>query len=268
MAVDSGHSSSYSNIAKISNFDELELEFAKMTHRIKNALINNNTDVGSLIEQLSAISTVKGKKVPLFEANIFEKVKTVEDLWKILRSYWSICDYDMLKYVLEIVNCDEADDIFEEFLSRIDPSILKDTEFILSCREYKGEGLKDHLRVKLRVEALTIEIEEQVKEAISRTYDLEKYALKLKGIKKGCIELIYGISQALQSYLLQFEVTGNDLSYFPVCNIDYLQICDKILKIPLEVTNGVSFVSWTNYSHSKLEMYDFNPFICSYEQRA
>ena len=241
MAVDSGHGSSYCNITKISSFDELELEFAKMTHKIKNALIKNNTDVGSLIEQLSTMSTVKGKKVPLFEENIFEKVKTVEDLWKILRNHWSICDYDILNYVLEIVHCDEANDIHEEFLSRIDPGVLKDAELIISCREYKGEGLKEHLRVKLIVETLTTEIKEQAKKTISQAYNLEKYALKFKGIKKGCIELIYGISKALKSYLLQCEVTGHDLSDLSACNIVYLQICDKKLKIPSEIIDKVSY---------------------------
>ena len=43
--------------------------------------------------------------------NVFEKVKTVEDLWRILRSYWSILDYDILIYILKLVDCKEANNV-------------------------------------------------------------------------------------------------------------------------------------------------------------
>ena len=237
---DSEHGGSYSNIIRTSSFGELEVEFVKMTDKIKNALIKKNIDVGSLIEQLSAMSTVRDKKVPLFDENVFETVKTVEDLWRRLRNYWSIRDYDILIFVLKIVECEEANDIYKEFLSRIDSSILKDIEFVLSCKEYKGEGLKEHLEVKLGVESLTVKIKKQAEEAISKVYNLEKYALTFKSIKEGCIELTYGISKALKSYLLQFQVTEDDFIYFSACNIVHLQICDKRLKIPSQVIDKVS----------------------------
>ena len=62
---------SASNVIKTSNFEDLQVEFAKLTNRIKIALTNNNTDVGTLIEELSAISIVKNKKVPLFDEKRF-----------------------------------------------------------------------------------------------------------------------------------------------------------------------------------------------------
>ena len=213
-----------------------------MTDKIKNALIKNNIDVGSLIEQLSAMSTVRDKKVPLFDENVFEKIKTIEDLWRKLRNYWSIRDYDILIFVLKIVECEEADDIYKEFLSRIDSSILKDIEFVLSCKECKGEGLKEHLYVKLGVKTLTVKIKKRAEEELSQVYNLEKYALTFMAIKEGCIELTYGISKALKSYLLQCQVTGHDLMRFSACNIVHLQICDKRLIIPSEFIEKVSYV--------------------------
>ena len=100
---------------------------------------------------------------------------------------------------------------YEEFLLRIDPSVLQNTEFVLSCKEYEGEGLRKHLRVKINAETLTAEVERKAKKAVSEMYNLTKYALTFKGIKQGCIELIYGISKALTSYLLHYKVTGHDL---------------------------------------------------------
>ena len=248
---------SASNIIKTSNFEELQVEFAKLTNRIKIALMKNKTDVGTLIEQLSAISAVKYKKVPLFDENVFEKVKTVEDLWRILRSYWSICDYDLLIYILKLVECKEANDVYEEFWSRIDPCILQDIRFILSCMEYEGEGLK-LLRIKLNTETLTVEVQKKAKKAVSQMYNLTKYALTFKGIKQGCIELIYGISKALMSYLLQFKVTGHDLHSLSICNILYLQVFDKKLVVPSEITDKVSYDLYVPISYIKLQLQGIN----------
>ena len=247
-----GHGSSCSNIIKTSSLEELEVKFAKMTHRIKKALIKNKTNVGSLIEQLCTISTVRDKKVPLFDENVFKKVKTVEDLWRKLRSYWSIYDYDILVYVLKLAKCKKAIDIYTKFWSKIDSDILKDIKFILSCKEYKGEGLDKYLRVKLNVETITDEIKEQAEKAISKLYNLTEYALTFKGIKYGCIELIYGISKELESYLLHYKVSGCDLNGCSSCDILYLQICDKKLIIPSKITDmvckliNIKFYLYTN----------------------
>ena len=240
MVADTMQSNIASNIIKTSNFEDLQVKFAKLTNRIKIALTKNNTDVGTLIEQLSTMSAVKDKKVPLFDENVFEKVKTVEDLWRILRSYWSIHDYDILIYVLDLVDCKEANDVYKEFWLSIDPTVLHDTAFVLSCKEYEGEGLQKLLRVKLNAETLTVEVKKKAKKAVSQVYNLTKYALTFKGIKQGCIELIYGVSEALMSYLLQFKVTKYDLHSLSSYNILYLQIANKKLTIPSEILDKVS----------------------------
>ena len=53
-----------------------------MTSRIEQALISNNVDVAELIKQLCAISAVKNKKVPLFDDDVFEKIKSIDALWR------------------------------------------------------------------------------------------------------------------------------------------------------------------------------------------
>ena len=49
-----------------------------MTSRIEQALISNNVDVAELIKQLCAISAVKNKKGPLFDEDVFEKIKSID----------------------------------------------------------------------------------------------------------------------------------------------------------------------------------------------
>ena len=79
-----------------------------MTIRIKQALISNNVDIVPLIEQLYAISAVRNKNVPLFDEDVFERIKSIDEFWRKLRNFWNIFDYELLEYVVEVSECGEA----------------------------------------------------------------------------------------------------------------------------------------------------------------
>ena len=200
---------------KITNIKQIEIQFAKMTNKIKQALISNSVDVVSLIEQLCAISAVKTKKVPLFDEDMFEKVKSINDFWKMLRGFLSIFDYDLLQCIIEISECTEARNILEEFLSRIDPSAIQDIGLVLHCGVLEREGsLKPVLRIKVNSRECTLEIKHMVEKVVSEAYDLNMYALCFQGIKEGCIELLYYISKSLKLYLIHFKISEDSLKKF------------------------------------------------------
>ena len=218
---------------KLTSIRDIEIQFAKMTIRIKQALINNNVDVVLLIEQLCAISTVRNKKVPLFDEDVFENIKSIDDFWKIMKNFWCIYDYELLLCVVEVADCREAEQIFQQFLSRIDPSAIEDVDLVLHCKvEYLEGLLKPVLRVKINAEKCTKNIKKQAEEIISKKYELDKYGLCFQGIKEGCIELLYYISKPLKLYLSQFEISEDILPEFLVCNIISLHIDELELKIP------------------------------------
>ena len=210
---------------KLTKIRDIEIQFAKMTKRIKQALINNNVDVVSLIEQLCTISTVKNKEVPLFDEDVFEKIKSIDDFWKILKNFLRIFDYELLWCVVEISECGEAQQILDEFLSRIDPSAIIDVDLVPYCKVEHWEGsLEPVLRIKVNSEKCTPDVEKRVKEIVSKAYRLDKYALCFQGIKEGCIELLYYISKPLKVYLLQFEVSKNIFEDFHTHKIISLHI--------------------------------------------
>ena len=226
---------------KLTSINLIEIEFAKMTNRIKQALINNNVDVVSLIEQLCAISAVKNQKVPLFDEDVFERIKSIDEFWKKLKNFWNIFDYELLQYVVEISDCREAKDIFEKFLSRIDPSEIEDEDLVLHCRVQDREGsLKPVLRIKVNSEKCTLDIKKMVENTVSEAYSLCKYTLRLQGIKKGCVELLYYISKPLKVFLLQFEISESILGNFLTHKIVSLHIDEFVLKIPFKNSDIVS----------------------------
>ena len=222
---------------KLTNFEDIDVEFALMTQRIKKALINSKVDVASLIEQLCTMSVVINKKVPLFDEDVFEKIRSIDEFWKRLRSFWNIFDYDFLRCVIRISQCTEAEEIFEEFLSRIDPSSIENVDLVLHHKVEHWEGsLKPVLRIKVNTEKCTSKIKKMVEKVLSKTYKLDKYALRFQGIKEGCIELLYYISKPLKLYLLDFKISESILAEFLAHHIISLHIELKASSKAIDVT--------------------------------
>ena len=213
--------------SRLTTIEDIEVEFAIMTNKIKQALIDNNIDVDSLIEQLCAISAVCNKNVPLFDKDVFVRIRSIDEFWKSLRTFWNIYDYDLLRFIIKITKCGEAKKILEEFLSRIDPSAIKDVDLVLHYRVDQIEGsLMPTLRIKVNVEKCTYDIQEKVKNMVSEKFNLKEYTLRFKGIKEGCIELLYHVSKSVKSYLLQFKINESTLKEFSISKIISLHIDD------------------------------------------
>ena len=233
----------------LTSIREIDIEFGKMTTKVEDALIKAKVDVAKLINQLSAINVVKNKQVPLFDNDLFERVHSIADLWKILRGFWHIFDYEVLECIIKLSECREAQDIFTDFISRINPSAIVDADLMLHCKEEHWEGsLKPVLRVKVKAEVkankLTKKVEDKVKRVVSEAYKLKRYNLCFRGIKEGCIEMIYYISKPLKLYLLKFEITGSNMAEFLAHDIISLHINDTEdefeLKVPFKIVDMVS----------------------------
>lgn len=222
------------------NIKHLEVQFAKMTRRVKRALINNNVDVVWLIEQLCAISVVKNKKVSLFDEDVFENIKSTDDFWRKLKTFWNVFDIELLRCIVEISGCREAWEILEDFMSRIDPSTIEDEDLVLHFggeQHYEG-SLKPVLRIKVHTAKCTLCIKEMVEEIVTKTYNLDRYGLCFQGVKEDVyIELLYYISQPLKSHMLQFEISGGMVTAFLTHKIVSLHIDEFDLKIPSKIAD-------------------------------
>ena len=228
--------SSHSQVDKLRTTEDLEVEFAIATDKIKQVLCNSPINVTSVIEQLQTISAVRNKNVPLLDKDVFESVTTVEKLWQRLSRFWSIYNYDILRILLRIIKYKRADDIFKEFLSRIDVSAIEDMEIVAHYEVIEREGsIKPLLRIKVKAESCTHFVRREVEEVVSSAFDLKEYTLSFKGIKEGCIELIYEISDEVMLYFLQCKFTGSDLAKFAAHDIISIHINDMELIIPSKI---------------------------------
>ena len=233
----------------LTSITDIKTEFGRMSTKVKEALIKAKVDVALLITQLSAISVVKNKQVPLFGEDVFTKIRSIDDFWRKLSHFWFIFDYEVLECVIKLSECREAQKTFEDFISRIDPSAIEDVDLVLHCKvEHWEESLKPVLRIKINADKCTIEVIDKVKEVVAEAYELEKYKLCFKGIKEGCIELVYYISKPLKLYLLNFPITGSNMVEFLAHDIISLHIDDEYeLKVPSKIVDKVSsIITYTN----------------------
>ena len=98
---------------------------------------------------------------------------------------------------------------------------------MLRCKVHENEELlKPILRIKINAERCTFDIKRTAKEIVSEKYNLKEYALCFKGIKQGCIELLFHISEAVMTHILQYKITGITLAEFSACKIISIHIND------------------------------------------
>ena len=96
--------------------------------------------------------------------DIFKRTKSINEFWQELRSFWNIFDYELLEYGIEISDCNEAREIFENFLSRIDPSVIENVDLVLHCKVLHQEGLlKPILRIKVNADKFTLNVKNVLK---------------------------------------------------------------------------------------------------------
>ena len=219
-------------IKRLSSIDEIEAEFGIMVAEIQEALEKNNVNVNKLLIKLKSSSAVRERKIPLFDKDTFNNITSIEKLFETLSTYWHLFDYDVLMYLVKTAGCKEAKRIYDDFLASFDSSVMNNYKLILKCDEFK-EGIIPgtcKLRIKVALDQCTVEMEKKVKEVISKHFELENYALVYKGLKQGCIELMYQISQSVESYMLQHNLNSDALLQLKAHSItslklDYMEMC-------------------------------------------
>ena len=202
---------------KRKRFDEIEAEFGVMVIKVQETLKKNNVDVSNLIIKLKGSSAVRDREVPLFDPGIFERITSIDKLFQTLSGYWHLFDYDVLLYLVNTAECKEAKKVYDDFLTSFDSSVIHDhfNSLIHSCVEFnKGSNIPGTCRlwVKITLDECSAETKEEIKAILAQSYKLEKYALICKGIKQGCIKIIYLISSSVKSYMLQYKVTKYNTS--------------------------------------------------------
>ena len=169
-----------------------------MINNIEKAFSDGSIDLNDVLRKLNNSFATKNKEIPLFEKNIFKDVVSIKSLFKVLGCLWNFYDHDMLAFLIDTAKCEKANKIYSEFCASSDLSAFD----LLNC--YCNEEILtlpgySTLKITIEKQECTSRTIERIKSMTIDHYGLEKYAIILKKVTKGCINLEYHIPELVLS---------------------------------------------------------------------
>ena len=113
---------------------------------------------------------------------------------------------------------------------------LLDDHEIYTSNDYSGLsfGNDQPLVIKYRGYSLLYDDQELIKKFVCEMFELVDFSVEFERIARGCISLIYRITDSVRRYLLEYRITGGKLASCAKYNILCFIIGDMELKVPLE----------------------------------
>ena len=169
---------------------DIEADFQRMINDVQKEFIDSSVVLDELLMNLKNAFATKNKAVHLFEENIFNNVKSIGALFEILGNFWNFYDHDMLAFLINIADCKKAHKIYTEFIASIDLSAF---DLVNHCSDKQLPILLGYKTFQIKIEksSCTIKIMERIKMLIVEYYELEKYAIIIKEIKTGSVEITF-----------------------------------------------------------------------------
>ena len=200
-------------------------------------------EVQQLINNLCAADR---NKITVFSTDeVFGKIQTYHMLSHQISKYCSIYDYDLLEAFVESTDCQEAIEVLTTFTDEMHSSILKELDLLSDCgKKLNPDDLMPGtytFAIKYVGGQCTMETKRVVQNVICEHFHLQKGTVIFKGVQISCIIFVYQISAAVKSYLLQYQLDNESLTYFAQHAITCLIIDGIEKRISLQWSKKVWF---------------------------
>ena len=172
------------------SLNDIETDFKEMINNVQKAFIDGSIDLNDVLLKLSISSATKNKEIPLFEKNILKDVISIETLFKVLDCFWNLYDHDMLAFLIDTAKCEKARRIYIDFFASSDLSAFDLLNYYCDKEVSILPGYST-LKITLEKKECTSKTMEKIKGMTVDHYGLEKYAIVLKKVTKGCINMEY-----------------------------------------------------------------------------
>ena len=208
--------------------------FEKMQKDVLEVLCRKAIDIQSFVKRLKSSYALDDYPLPAFDDDLFEEVNSVEVLWEKFSIFWlHIYDCHVLEVFLEKSFCGEAKKVYQDFLSEIEKySEINKLNLVAYYDTYiykKSQILEtSFLKIKFISEKCFTCSIKAIYEAFNKIFSINKHALHLIRIEKGCIYIIFHMSRSLVNHLLETKdlFTGHTL-----CQLAKWQIATLQLKV-------------------------------------
>ena len=233
---------------KARTLTKLDGKFSSTLSKVMRIIQGKEFKVQQLIINLCAVDRKKHTVFSTDEA--FSKIQTYHMLSHQISKYCSIYDYELLEAFVESTECPEAIEVLTAFTDEMHSSILKELDLLSECGEKLNPDDLMPGTYRFAIEYIggtcTLETKTTIQNVIREHFHLQKGTIVFKGVEIKCIILVYQISAAVKSYLLEYKLDNQNLTAFAAHNITCLNIDGVEKRIPLEWSKTVS---WLTYAY-------------------
>ena len=211
-------------------------EYADAVSKIKNVIENTGFEISKLLFNLNNIDADNST---IFSTNAAFNITKIDELFIEIGKCCNLYNYDLLLSLLHSIKCEKGIKILEKFTQELQLSIIQE----LDLSEYK-ESTQFHqpgihtLIIKYTGNKCTIEKERLIRSVICECFHLKTWSFRFYSVQDGCIALVYGISSAVKSHLLQHKITANAAALLKKSQIESIIIDNTVLKMSRPSLSG------------------------------
>ena len=188
----------------------LDLKYALCSHVNSS---NHMYTVKDMMIQLRGAIKCDTSDLSIFSTNKkLQKAEFIEEVFEVLSNKCSLYDYELLRLFVKTTQCEEAAKILRDFSTELEQTLLKKLNLMCEYATFKSRNLPFDENRKLTIKCenkymnITIEDERLIRNKLCALFKLPSHRLLLVDVTKGCIALIYEISQEVKEHLLQCKI--------------------------------------------------------------
>ena len=165
----------------------------------------------------------------------------------------TIYEYSALEFLINTIDCEKAKEMLRDFVKHFKNSLMGEMNLLDDYEIYTSNdysrlsfGSDQPLVIKYNSHSLSYDDQELIKKFVCELFELVDFSVEFERIAKGCIALIYRITDCVRRYLLEYRITAGKLVSCAKYNILCFIIGNLELKVPLEhtVTDEVLYVCY------------------------
>ena len=224
--------------------------YGNVVDKIKKIIKQRRYRIKDLV---SSLNNVDRDNSTIFSTDAASKITKIDDLFFHIGTYCSIYNYDLLTALLISIDCAEALKVLDDFTEELQNSVLRELDLVPEVGELQDPMPGNHtLVIKYIGDKCTLETEKLIQNVICECFHLQTWSVTFDCVQHGCIAIVYHISSAVKSHILQCKITATNVALLKKSHIKYVIIDNEVVKMPSGSSGLTKIMSMLLYGFTNL----------------
>ena len=221
--------------------EHLNGRYGNVVDKIKKIIKQRRYKIKDIVLSLNAVDKDNSTIFSTVEAF---KITKIDNLFFHIGTYCSIYNYDLLTALLISIDCTEALKVLQDFTKELQNSVLRELDLVSEIGEPQDPMPGYHtLVIKYIGDKCTLETEKLIRKIICERFHLQTWSVTFDRVQHGCIAIVYHISSAVKSRILQCKTTSTDDTLLKKFHIKYIKIDNEVVKMPSGSSGSIKTMS-------------------------